>query len=52
MIEAVVTFKDGSVKTMWAKDFAELFERLQHYENVVRFNAYKINSQSLRQGRY
>lgn len=52
MIEAVVTFKDGTAKTMWANSFDELFERMKRYENVMRFNAYKINAQSLRQGCY
>ena len=51
MIEAIVTFKDGVNKTMWANSFDELFERMKRFENVMRFNAYKITSESLRQGR-
>lgn len=52
MIEAVVTFKDGFSRTLWADTFDELFDRMKRYKNIARFNAYKINAQSLRQGQY
>ena len=51
MVEAKILFKDGNTTTVWDNDFAALFERLKRYENIVRFNARSVTSNSLRQGR-
>lgn len=52
MVRADILFKGGKTKTVYVKDFDELFKRMKSYEDIVRFNAHTIPLSAMRQGRY
>ncbi len=50
MVKATIKWEDGTVETRCAKDYIDLFKRLEA-EEIVEIEAHTISLQEMRQGK-